>query len=72
MPLSDKGEEGRVSLLTQIALISPNPFVPDKKEGALSIENARPAQGLASGNPGPLPYPHPSLKMIMPRISATL
>lgn len=43
---------------TKIALFSPNPFVHDEK-GALSIEKARPAQGLASGYPGPLPSPLP-------------
>lgn len=57
---------------TKIALISPNPFVPDEKEGALSIEKARPAQGLASENPGPLPFPLPFPKTIMRLISATV
>lgn len=41
----------------KIALSSPNPFVPDEKERALSLEKARLAQGLANGSPRPLPFP---------------
>lgn len=32
----------------------------------LFFEKARPAQGLASGNPGPLPFPLPSPQTITP------
>lgn len=41
----------------KIALSSPVPFVPEEKERVLSIEKARPDQGLAGESPARCPFP---------------
>lgn len=57
------GGEGFVTD-SKIALSSPIPFVPEEKERALTIEKARPDQGLAGESPARCPFPpFPGLRL---------